>query len=781
MAKEKEESPLEEARNKLKDLVDEQETLRTQMKDDLAFCSLDQWPAEIRKERENDPNGARPCLTIDNINQYIVQVANDIRQNRPSIKVRPVDDNADVDTARIYQGLVRHIEDRSNAAVAYAMGAESAIKIGMGYWRITTEVSNSKYNEQEICIKAIPNAFQVYMGPHDYPDGSDAEEAFIVAEIPLKKFKRLYPKAKTEVSDFSPFDKENYWLKEHTITVVERFYCYYEGEVRKIKWCKMTGAEVLEERDWPGKYIPVVEVIGRESIVKGRRILWGLVRPAKDSLRMRNYWFSAVTEKIGLAPKAPFVGAKGQFTDVEQQWKNANRENRAYLEYEAIEVNGNAVPPPQRQAPAPIEAAMIGMTQMLAQEVKSSLGMYKAAVGDTDSQQSGRAILALQKESDTGTMHFADNQAISIRHTGRIVVDLIPKILDTRRVVRILGEDNEVQSVQLDPEQQQAVQKVDMGGGSIKSIYNVGVGEYDVTTTVGPSYTTKRQEVATLFTELANSAKDPASASVMRYIAVKNSDFEQSEEAMKMLKALLPPPLQKLDTPEGQQIPPEVLAKMQQMDEMMGLAAQKIQELESGENVQKMKIQVDQQADAAKQKLKEAEASNNARMEQEAADREAKLAVYKANKEAETKITVARIQANCKLQEAGLNAKVDTDIAFMTGNVEREIADKDREASVQTADADRGADLVVQSAQMEQDGQLAEKQAEQKAEPKSAAGSMKQVVDSMTKMIEQLAQMNVQMMQAQQEQHKELMSALTKPKKVSATLPSGQPMTVTVN
>ena len=759
---------VEEAREHLKDLVDEQDPLRFQMKDDLAFCTLDQWPAEIRNERENDPNGARPCLTIDKINQYIVQVVNDMRQNRPSIKVRPVDDSADVDTAKVYQGIVRHIEDRSNAAVAYAMGGESAVKIGMGYWRVTTEKVNSAYNEQEICIKPIPNAFQVYLGPHDMPDGSDTEEAFIVSEWSLKKFRRMYPKAKTEVSDFQPFDSTNFWRKENSITVCEQFYCVYEGEKRKIKWRIMTGAEELDSRDWPGRYIPVVEVIGRESIVRGRRILWGLVRPAKDSLRMNNYWMSAITEKIGLAPKAPFIGAKGQFADVEQQWKNANRENRAYLEYDPISVDGNAVPPPQRQAPAPLEVAMVNMTTMLAQDVKASLGMYKAAVGDTDSQQSGRAILALQKESDTGTMHFADNQALSIRHTGRIVVDLIPKIYDTRRVVRILGDDNEVQSVQLDPEQQEARSQIKQPDGQIRSIYNVGVGEYDVTTTVGPSYTTKRQEVATLFTELANSAKDPASASVMRYIAVKNSDFEQSDEAMKMLKALLPPPLQNL---ENNPVPPEILAKMQQMDQMMQMAAQKIQELESGAEVQKLKIAAYQQAAAAKQDLAERQAKFDA-----------DLAEFKANKEAETKIKVARIQAQCKLTEAGIASDTDQNIAFMTGQVNREIADKDRQADLQSANADRGADLVMQSAQMQQDGQIAEQQMEQKAEPAAkGGGSMKQVMDSMTKLVEQLAQMNVTMMQSHQQQHQELMAALTKPKTVNARLPSGQPMTVTVN
>ena len=749
-----EKNTIEEAREHLKDLVDEQDPLRSQMKDDLAFCTLDQWPSEIRNERENDPNGARPCLTIDKINQYIVQVANDIRQNRPSIKVRPVDDNADVDTAKVYQGLVRHIEDRSNAAVAYAMGAESAIKIGMGYWRVTTEKVNSAYNEQEICIKAIPNAFQVYLGPHDMPDGSDTEEAFVVSEWPIKKFKRIYPKAKVDVEDFAQIDNYQYWRKEHTITVCEQFYCVWEGDVRRIKWRIMTGLEELDSRDWPGRYIPVVEVIGRESVVRGRRILWGLVRPAKDSLRMNNYWMSAITEKIGLAPKAPFVGAVGQFSDVEQQWKAANRENRAYLEYNPIDVGGNALPAPQRQAPAPIEAAMIGMTVKIEQDVKAALGMYKAAIGDTDSQQSGRAILALQKESDTGTMHFADNQAISIRHTGRIVVDLIPKIYDTRRVVRILGEDDEVQAVQLDPEQKMARQQVPGQGGAIKSIYNLGVGEYDVTTTVGPSYTTKRQEVATLFTELANSAKDPASASVMRYIAVKNSDFEQSDEAMKMLKALLPPPLQQL---EGEQpIPPQVAAKMMQMQQMMQAMGEEMKKLQAKEQQAQAKIAADHQHAMTELELKK-----------KVAIEDANLTRWKAALDARTKVVVAQIAAKQAGDEALIQAENAANIAFMES-----VADQD----TAKMEATIAAETQLETAAMQPQGE-----GEQTQSVPTPGPSMRDVIGGLAQMMQQMGQMTMAMVQNQNQQHAELMAVLNKPKQIRATLPSGQPMTVTVN
>lgn len=779
---------LEKARERLKDLVDEEEGLRSQMEDDLRFATLDQWPDAIRKDRENDPDGARPCLVIDKINQYIVQVSNDMRQNRPAIKVRPVDDTADVETAKIYQGLARHIEDRSSASVAYAMGGESAVRIGMGYWRVITRMVNRKSNEQEICIEPIPNAFSVYLGPHIMPDGSDANYGFVIEEMPIGKFKELYPKAKTSQEDFSDLQvTANFaWRREKTITVAEYFYREYESDSYggAIKWAKMTGVEILEERDWPGKYIPIIEVIGRESYVDGRRILWGLVRPAKDSLRMNNYWMSAITEKISLAPKTPFVGAKGQFEGVESKWKNANRKNYAYLEYEPMDVGGNALPPPQRVAPAPLEVAMVNMTALIERDVKASLGMYKAAVGDTDSQQSGRAILALQKESDTGTLHFADNQAQSIRHTGRIIVDLIPKIYDTRRVVRILGEDDEAQAVQLDPEQEQPVTQIQQPGGKYRSIYNLGVGEYDVTVTVGPSYATKRQEIATLFTELANSSKEPVSAAVMRYIAVKNSDFEHSDEALKMLRSLLPPPV--LQAVQGnEQIPPAVQAKMQQDQQLMQAAAQKIQELESGEQAKMAKIAADEKANAEK-----------LRLDREKANQDAKLTVFKANLDAKVKVRVAEIQANAALSQSAIatdasvmiadkdrsadmmNSNADRSADMMNQSADRGVeiqtADADREASLQTADADREADISMQAMQAEE----AELPA---AEPPMRSG-VSALIEGLGALVTQLAQMNTAMIRQNQQNHAELMAALRpQPKQISGKLPSGNTFTATIN
>lgn len=666
MANKTDKDILDEARKHLKECIEQESSERAKMMDDLRFCTLDQWPSEIRKEREGDiENGPRPCLTIDKINQYIVQVVNDMRQGKPGINVRPQDDDADIETAKILKGIIRNIEDQSNADIAYATAGESATKIGLGYWRITTEYVSEDSFDQDIFIRPIPNTFSVYLGRHVMPDGSDAERGYIIESMPLEKFKSEFPKAKMAREEFDEIqDQVAYWHTNETITVVEE-YClersqdtlYYLADgtsmskedyerwpetagtrplktnersrtVKKLKWHKITGVEVLDKRDLPGKYIPIVEAIGRESHIDGERILWGLVRPAKDSLRMYNFFASAITEKMGLAPKAPFIGAKGQFENLEEKWRRANRVNFAYLEYNPIDVNGNAIPRPERQGATPMEVALLHQMQVIEHDVQTSLGMFKAAVGETESQQSGRAILALQRESDTGTYHFAANLGLSIRHTGRILVDMIPHYYDTKRIVRIIGEDGEVATAQIDPTQTTARREI-QGPKGVQNIYNPGVGKYDVSITVGPSYNTKRMETAATLTELVKS--QPQMLPIIGDLLFRSLDFPYSDQIANRLKKMLPPQLQ---DDEGIPVPPKAMAQIAQL----------------AQGAQALKMQLDETMQE-NQQLKTGAAEKQAKVVLEGEKLQAELALQKQKQDTEAALAQAKAEAEFALKK----------------------------------------------------------------------------------------------------------------------------------
>jgi hypothetical protein len=340
-AKAADEELLEIARKRFDLAVEAERDIRLDALDDMRFRSGEQWPSDVKRAREADH---RPCLTINRLPQFIHQITNDQRQNRPSIKVSPVDNGADVETAKVLQGLIRHIEYNSNADVAYDTAFESAVTKGVGYFRIVTDYCDPLSFEQEIFVKRIRDNFAVYLDPnYQEPDASDADWGFIFEELPVDDYKSRYKDSELAgMKDWDAFGaKRPDWITGETVRIAEYFYKEYEelevlllsnkqtiavkdvpkeglpegleivahktASIPRIKWCKINGIEVLERTDWPGKWIPIVPVLGDELFVDGKRILEGVIRHAKDPQRMYNYWARAETETIALAPRAPFI------------------------------------------------------------------------------------------------------------------------------------------------------------------------------------------------------------------------------------------------------------------------------------------------------------------------------------------------------------------------------------------------------------------------------------------------------------------------------------------
>ena len=185
----------------------------------------------------------------------------------------------------------------------------------------------------------------------------------------------------------------------------------------------MSGLEVLEDNEWPGSYIPIVPVYGDEFTVEGRRYFQSLIHHAKDAQRMMNYWRTVGTELTALAPRVPFIGPEGAFA-VDDGWNHVNTRNLSYLEY-----SSDAEAPPQRQ-PLDMGVSAGAMQEALnaTDDMKSIMGLYDASLGARSNETSGRAIMARQREGDVSTFHFIDNLSRSIRHVGRIVIDLIPHV-----------------------------------------------------------------------------------------------------------------------------------------------------------------------------------------------------------------------------------------------------------------------------------------------------------------------------------------------------------------
>jgi hypothetical protein len=580
--------------------------------DDLRFMAGSpdnqwQWPADVLATRgsvQGQTINARPCLTINKLPQHVRMVTNEQRQNRPSGKVIPADDNADVQVAEIFNGVVRHIEYMSDADVAYDTACDNQVTYGEGYIRLLTEYCNDETFDQDIKIGRVRNAFSVYMDPTiQDPCGADAKWCFITQDILTTEYEEMFPDASpvsTLMAQGVGNESMSQWLAENTIRIAEYF--YYENERatlhlypdnqtafrgsqrdkqlssmfgkpirsrevdrKKVMWMKTNGFDVLEEREWPGKWIPVVRVIGNEWEVEGRMYISGLVRNAKDAQRMYNYWTSQEAEMLALAPKAPFIGYGGQFEGYEMQWKTANTTNWPYLEVnpDVTDGAGSVLPLPQRAPPPLPQTGLIQAKMGAAEDIKGTTGQYDASLGMGGNERSAKAIVAREKQGDTGTYHYVDNLARAIRHLTRQIVDIIPKIYDTQRIARIIGVDGEVDMVKFNPMQPEPVKEIrDMDTGAlIEKIYNPSVGVYDVMVTTGPGYMTKRQEALDAMSQILQS--NPQLWAVAGDLFIKNMDWPGAQEMAQRFKKILDPKV----LSEGDQSP-EMMAAQQQIEAM---------------------------------------------------------------------------------------------------------------------------------------------------------------------------------------------------------------------
>ena len=580
--------------------------------DDLKFYAGSpdnhwQWPADVLATRgavQGQTINARPCLTINKLPQHVRQVTNDQRQNRPGAKVIPVDDKADVQVADIFNGMIRHIEYISDADVAYDTACENQVSYGEGYLRLLTEYCDDNTFDQDIKIGRVRNSFSVYMDPTiQDPTGADAQYCFITEDITKDEYTRLYPDAApiTTLQSLGVGDQSiSNWLNEDTIRIADYYYIDYdrttlnlypgnatafegtpedkqlravygkpkrtrESDRPRVKYCKINGYEILEEREWAGKWIPVIRIVGNEFEVDGRLYVSGLVRNAKDAQRMYNYWVSQEAEMLALAPKAPFIGYGGQFEGYEDKWKTANTNNWPYLEInpDVTDGQGAVLPLPQRAQPPMASSGLLQAKAGASEDIKSTTGQYNASLGMTSNERSGKAILARQREGDVGTYHYGDNLARGVRHVARQLVDLIPKIYDTQRIARIIGEDGETKMVKINPDQPQPVNKImDEQGIVIDKIYNPGVGKYDVVATTGPGYATKRQEALEAMAQLLQG--NPQLWAVAGDLFVKNMDWPGAQEMSKRFAKTIDPKLMS----DGEDNP--ALAAAQQQMQAMG-------------------------------------------------------------------------------------------------------------------------------------------------------------------------------------------------------------------
>lgn len=642
--------------------------------EDIKFARLGkQWPENILNQRNLE---RRPALTINKLPAFIRQVTNEARQNKPSIKVRPVDSGADRQTAEVYNGLIRNIEQSSAADIAYDTASDSAVTGGFGYIKVDFDYAHDDTFDKEIKICPVFDPFSIYADPNSTgADSSDWMKAFEICPYSVEQFELEYPKAAkvsfdadTTLSD----DEEEivlakFWVREEvektilmlsdgTVIGEEEFVAKNEGlsmadiakatgltikQQRKTRSYKVTrkvisGAEVLDDEKWPGIYIPIIPVYGDVVNVEGKRHFQSLIRHAKDSQRQHNYWHTSATEMLALAPKAPFLVQKGSVDD-DPNWQTANTQNHAFLEYTGGQPPIR-LPTDQGAAAASIQQALVANDNM-----KGIIGIYDASLGQRSNETSGKAILARQREGDVSTYHFIDNLSRAIRHTGRIVMDLIPKVYTPGRVVRVIGSDGDVSTAQLgeqhDPSQ---------------GIYNLGAGKYDLTVEAGPSYTTKRVEASEQM--IAMMQANPDLAPIIGDLFFKMQDWpfaDKIEERLKQANQAKPDPEQ-----------------------------QKLQ-------LEQQKLQMQAQHDQAKSQSDMALKQQEMELERQKAEQEILIERMKA----EAQIEIERMKAGVQMQLQQQKAQTDIQTSAVKADHDMQIKQREVDTKAQQT-ANEGTNLA---------------------------------------------------------------------------------------
>lgn len=642
--------------------------------DDLRFVHVpgEQWDANQKKER-----GKRPCFEFNKLRVTIKRVVNDMRANRPQGKVRAVEDG-DKDTADVLEGLIRNIWNVSDADTVIDYAAEYQVGAGMGAWRVSTKYASDSVFEQDIVIEPIKNPFCLYADPAaSDPIKRDAADWILTEKISKTSFEERWPNAKPVSFDDIEFDDDDDWTdsESETVRICEYWYkvpatkqlCLLsdgstidkettpnlpEGvsivrertvKCHKIMSCIVSGDAVLEQpTEWAGSEFPFVVVYGEWIVIEGKVYWHGLTRFSKDAQRRYNVVQTAISETVASAPLSHFWATADQAKGHVDKWATAHKEALPFLIYNA---DAKVPGPPARMGGPDVPVALMQEAQTASEDIKATSGIFDPSLGQQSNETSGRAIAARQRQGEIATFNFSDNMAKGIRRTYEICVGLIPKIYDTERSVRVLGVDlsekyEKINATIYDP-----------ATGQSRKVNDLSRGKYDVTVTVGPSFSTQRQEAAELYTQLGQA--NPTLWGVAGDLIMKSMDLPYADQIAERIKLILPPPIQQ-QMAEGKPLPPEVQMVMQQAEQAMQ--------------------QVQQHGQLVQQAAQE--------LEQE------KAGIDKGKAEIQTLI------ANLKTEEARFEAKVAQKMA--------QIAQSEAQVAAKGAEGEQSADRESLAAEVQQ-------------------------------------------------------------------------------
>ena len=525
---------------------------------DVSFIDDDegQWEDSVRESRHN-----RPCLTFDKLSASVDRVVGGQMAQMPSVKVRAAEEG-DEDIAEVYQGLIRQIDQRGIQAFKTAF--KFAVKSGWGCLLVDHDYIDDVSLDQDIILREIKNPFSVLLDPIIQAQHvQEARFGFMFEDMERQEFSRLYPDAESYPgeSDFTTTGNMDSWVSEDFVRVADYFRITLEektlvqlsdGRVldleevqpvrdelnlqgitlgktrkvqkRKLERFKISGMEILEEVECVGRFIPLVPMFGKTSNINGKYITRGIVRKAKDAQRLYNYSRSVAVEVTALTPKQPYFVTPAMIKGHESKWKNMMVSNDPVLQF-----NFDQGQKPYRESPAQGSPGLLQDAQFAAEDIKATTGIFDANIGQQGQETSGVAIGRRQFQGEMSNFEYQDQLIDSMELAGRIMIDMIPAVYDTERTIRIIGEDEREETVQVNKT------LMDAQTGTFVKTMDLNVGNYDIKIASGPSFTTRKQETAEQLSSMI--AQNPAMSQLVGDILFQNLDLVGGDEAIKRLRS----------------------------------------------------------------------------------------------------------------------------------------------------------------------------------------------------------------------------------------------------
>jgi hypothetical protein len=638
------------ARQRFEDCSADEKSIREQALLDLKFVIGDQWDATVKNERVTK---GRPALTFNRCHTFVQQVSNEARQNKPQIKF-VVGDGGDKDTADVKEGIARHIQYSSDAQIAYETAVEYSAGGSFGYFGFITDFCDDDSWDQDLKVRPFydPSAVYGVLIPSCF--GMEPQFAFVIEELPVSEYKRQYD---TDDIDEVGWDQaaklSNGWIGTETVRIAEYWHIEHEekkltrknpqtGEEEtrivdkcKVKFCKINGLSVIPgtETDWPGYCIPIVPVLGKQIILDGKPNLFSVVRFQRDPQQLINFYKTRIAETMGTQPIQPYIVVDGQIQGYEKEWAELNVSMKPFLRVKALDINGNPAPMPQRQVlEPPIQSLSVAAGQEI-DDMKATAGIYDASLGNKSNETSGIALQKRQQQSNVTNMHFLDNLERAFKKGGLIIADIMPKIYDSERMIRILGEDEAPKIVKINAQHQ------DENGKPYH--YKVGsdsAGKYDVIVTMGRAFSTKREESFDMMSTVLQA--QPELINVVGDVFFQNSDMAGADIMAERFKRYIQIKFPGLIEDKGSDPAAkaqQLSAQLQQAHQVMQAAQQHIQQLEKDREAKVVETQGKVQI----------------------AHTQAQVAQSKAELDAYVKITVAEISS--KAQNANVRAQLEAD------------------------------------------------------------------------------------------------------------------------